>query len=202
MKPPTFPDRSAIEDAAKAGILMFCAANDQGVSGDQSYPAACGTRNIFKIGAAEASGAEWKWVGDPNHVDFFLPGHNVVKERSNDAFIKECTTLTGSSVATAIAAGLAALVLHCVQLGVLNTLKGGQIGNAVTMDDFKAIKGHERMKEAFQQIGTNQAMGNKYIEVWNVFEPAAKEAEGLGREKRIEIVAKVAVRLKTRKTFE
>jgi len=105
-------------------------------------------------------------------------------------------------VATAIAAGLAALVLYCVQLGALNTQKLGQSGSAATMEDFKAIKGHERMKEAFQAIGTSQAMGNKYIEVWNVFDRAAKEAEGLGRERRIEVVAKVAGRLKTRKTFE
>jgi hypothetical protein len=197
----------AIEAAAKAGILMFCAANDQGIARDQSFPAACGgTKHIFKVGAAKASGTMWKWVGDASDVDFIFPGHNVVKERPNDAPLDKCRTLTGSSVATALAAGLAALVLYCVQLGALNTQalnqQQGQGGNAATMEDFQAIKGHERMKEAFLAIGTSPASGNKYIEVWDVFGPAAKKADGVGRERRIEIVAEVAGRLKTRKTFE
>ncbi|PMD28807.1 hypothetical protein L207DRAFT_642096 [Hyaloscypha variabilis F] len=192
---------SAIEAAARAGILMFCAANDQGIARDQSFPAACGgTKHLFKIGAAEASGAVWKWVGDPADVDFIFPGHNVVKDRPNDAPLEKCKTLTGSSVATAIAAGLAALVLYCVQLGALNVQ--GQGGNSVTLEDFRSIKGHERMKEAFLAIGTSQASGNKYIEVWDVFGPAAKKAERVGREGRIEIVTEVAGRLKTRRTFE
>lgn len=45
------------------------------------------------------------------------------------------------------------------------------------MDDFKAVKGHERMKEAFLAIGTSAASGNKYIEVWNIFEEAGRIAE-------------------------
>lgn len=195
---------AAIEAAARAGILMFCAANDQGVAADRSFPAACGgTKHLFKIGAAEASGTVWKWVGDPADVDFIFPGHNVVKDRPNNAPLEKCKTLTGSSVATAFAAGLAALVLYCVQLGALNTqdLKDRQ-GNAVTMEDFKAIKGHERMKEAFTAIGTSQASGNKYIEVWDVFRPAAKKADKVGRGGRLEVVAEVARRLKTRKTLE
>ncbi len=103
---------SAIEAAARAGILMFCAANNQGIVRDQSFPAACrGAKHLCKTGAAEASGAVWKWVGDPADVDFIFPGHNVVKDRPNDVPLEKYKTLTGSSVATAIAAGLAALVL-------------------------------------------------------------------------------------------
>jgi hypothetical protein len=193
----------AIEAAAKAGILMFCAANDQGIARDHSFPSACGgTKHIFKIGAAEASGVIWKWAGDPADVDFIFPGHNVVKDRPNDAPLDKCKTLTGSSVATAVAAGLAALILYCVQLGALNTQASNLGGTAPSMDDFMAIKGHERMKEAFLAIGTSQTSGNKYIEVWDVFGPAAKKAERADKEGKIEIVAEVAGRLKMRKTFE
>lgn len=193
-----------IEGAARAGILMFCSANDQGIAADRSFPSACGrTKHLFKIGAAEASGTVWKWVGDPADVDFVFPGHNVVKDRPNDAPLEKCKTLTGSSVATAFAAGLAALILYCVQLGALNTrAMNDRQSNAVTMEDYKAIKGHERMKEAFVAIGTSQASGNKYIEVWDVFGPAAKKAERVGRGGRLEVVAEVASRLKTRKTLE
>jgi hypothetical protein len=107
-------------------------------------------KNLFKIGAATEDGTVWKWVGELSDVDFIFPGHNVVKERYTEAPLESCKTLTGSSVATAIAAGLAALVLYCVQLGALNNEElnqRGQRGSVVTMVDFKALKGHERMKE-------------------------------------------------------
>lgn len=192
---------SAIQSAAAEGILMFCAANDQGISSDTSFPAASSTKLLFKIGAAEASGDIWKWVGNANDVDFIFPGHNVVKDRPNDPPLEKCKTLTGSSVATAFASGLAALILYCVQLGALNTQalneRSAQSGS-VSMVDYKAIKGHDRMKEAFQAIGTSPTSANKYIEVWNVF--GTKEAERLGRDGRLEIVTQVARRLKTRRT--
>lgn len=202
---------SAIEEAAAAGILMFCAASDQGIARDQSFPAACSkTKHLFKIGAAEASGKAWKYVGDPADVDFIFPGHRVVMERPNDPPLGKCPTLTGSSVATAIAAGLAALVLYCVQLGAMDTQISNQqqqslVGhgsNAVTMKDFENVKGHERMKEAFLAIGTSSTSQNKYVEVWDVFGPAVKKAEGLPKDKRIGVIAEVARRLKTRKTLE
>lgn len=192
---------SATAEAANVGILMFCAASDQGRAYNMFFPAATGvTKRIFKIGAAEASGIVWKWVGNPADVDFILPGHSVVKESSGGSPLEKCRTLTGSSVATALATGLAALVLYCVQLGALH--KKDQGGNAVTMEDFRSMQGHERMREAFFAIGTSHASGNKYIEVWNLFGPAVKEAEIVGRDQRIEIVRGVAVKLKTRKTLE
>ncbi|KAL2010897.1 hypothetical protein VTN00DRAFT_3615 [Thermoascus crustaceus] len=156
-------------------ILMFCAANDQGIARDQSFPAACaGTKHIFKIGAAEASGAVWKWVGDPADVDFIFPGHRVVKDHPNYSLETNCDILTGSSAATAIASGLAALILYCVQLSARQTehLNQQQVHGArtVTMNDYKTMKRHGRMKEAFLALGTSQASGNKYVEVWHVFE--------------------------------
>ncbi|OCL02873.1 hypothetical protein AOQ84DRAFT_382209 [Glonium stellatum] len=59
------------------------------------------------------------------------------------------------------------------------------------MEDFKAVKGHEKMVEAFLAIGTSQASGSKCIEMWNVFGPAVKEAEGVDQERRIQIVTEV-----------
>lgn len=198
---------SAIELAAKEGILMFGAANDQGIESDKSFPAGSSKGRVFKIGAAEASGTLWKWVGDPADVDFIFPGHNVIKDRPNDAPLENCKILlTGSSVATAFASGLAALILYCVQLGALNTQalneRLSQSAGAVSMEDYKAVKGHDRMKEVFLAIGTSQASRNKYIEVWDVFGFAAKEAEKVGKDGRLEIVTRVAYRLKTRKTME
>ena len=188
---------AAIDDAAKAGILMFCSANDQGIARDRSFPSASSTKHIFKIGAAEASGNIWKWAGDPADIDFIFPGHNVVKERPNDAPLDKCKTLTGSSVATAIASGLAALVLYCIQLGALNTQYLKLSGAATTMKDFEAVKKHERMKEAFMAIGVQK----KYVEVWDFFGEAAKKAESATREGKMSIMADLSQRLKTTKKY-
>ncbi|RAK81430.1 S8 family peptidase [Aspergillus fijiensis CBS 313.89] len=186
--------------AANAGIMMFCAASDQGPAIDITFPAACvNTKNIFKIGAAEASGAVWKWVGDAAAVDFIFPGHEVVKERPNDAPIDECQTLTGSWVATAIASGFAALILHCVQLSFVQTQAINQPGQ---MDHFEGLQRHERMREAFLAIGTTQSSGNKYIEVWNVFEKAVEKSQGKPPDQFPAIVNEVANKLKARKMLE
>ena len=52
---------------------------------------------------------------------------------------------------------------------------GANAGVYTTMEDFKQVKGHERMREAFLAIGTSG--GGKYIEVWNIFEGAVGVAE-------------------------
>ena len=57
-----------------------------------------------------------KAVGASDGIDFIFPGHQVVLERANSGFAnrsaaapQRVTPLTGSSVATALAAGLAAV---------------------------------------------------------------------------------------------
>lgn len=110
----------AVQAAAKDNILMFCAASDGGAVTDQTFPAESQRESVFKIGAATEEGKAWKWVGEGKNVDFIFPGHEVVQERYKEALLQNCNLLTGSSVATAIAAGLAALVLDCVQLAALH----------------------------------------------------------------------------------
>ncbi|PYH81025.1 subtilisin-like protein [Aspergillus uvarum CBS 121591] len=191
---------AAIGAAAKAGIMMFSAASDQGPAIDVTFPAACvTTKNIFKIGAAEASGTVWKWVGDAAAVDFIFPGHEVIKERPNDAPIDKCQTLTGSWVATAIASGFAAMILYCVQLSFVQTRAINQPGK---VDHFEGLQHHERMREAFLAIGTTHSSGNKYIEVWNVFEKAVDKSQGKPPDQFPAIVNEVANKLKARKMLE
>ena len=112
--------KKAVEEAAKNNILMFCAASDGGAISDKSFPGKAPRDSVFKIGAATEDGKAWKWVGDESNIDFIFPGHEVVLERYEDALLHNSNLLTGSSVATAIAAGLAALVLDCVRLAALH----------------------------------------------------------------------------------
>ncbi|KAI0516989.1 hypothetical protein F5B22DRAFT_605779 [Xylaria bambusicola] len=161
----------AITAAARENILMFCAATDQGAYRDRTYPAATSTKKIFKIGAAEASGAALKWLGDQTLVDFVFPGHQVVMEPHGDPRVKKYTALTGSSVATALASGLAAVILYTVQLAEVSQERGGLRGA------YESLKNHDRMKEAFSQIGTTKESESKYITVWNRFANVVKQAD-------------------------
>jgi len=180
----------AIDAAAQENILMFCAATDQGAYRDQSYPAAAGTKRLFKIGAAQASGAAPTWLGDPAHVDFIFPGHQVVYERHGDPAAKQITALTGSSVATALAAGLAALVLYVVQAGAFYRDRAKP---AVGLDDFRALKNHERMDEAFRMMGTTKESEHRYITVWNRFSKTVRKSEGaLARDMWMDLVVSLA----------
>ncbi|KAK9783757.1 putative Peptidase S8/S53 domain-containing protein [Seiridium cardinale] len=165
----------AIAEAAQKDVIMFCAATDQGAYSDRSYPAATrGTKNIFKIGAAEASGTAMKWLGDSRLVDFIFPGHQVVKERSDDPSVKTYTALTGSSVSTALASGLAAVMLYCVQLSAMANSYGR---SRPDLSKYESLKNHERMKEAFLNIGTTEESKKKYIAVWERFERPVQNAD-------------------------
>ncbi|KAI0965231.1 hypothetical protein F4678DRAFT_340691 [Xylaria arbuscula] len=159
---------NAISIAASKNILMFCAATDQGALRDTTYPAACSTKEIFKIGAAEASGAALKSLGDQSFIDFTLPGHQVFIG-DDDAKVNNCPRLTGSSVATALASGLAAVILYTVQLAEVHRRSND-------LQAFRSLKNYGRMHEAFTQIGTSRESKFKYITVWNRFERVIKPA--------------------------
>ncbi|KAI0906245.1 hypothetical protein F4823DRAFT_90753 [Ustulina deusta] len=159
-----------IRAAANQNILMFCAAADQGAYRDRTYPAASSTKNIIKIGAAEASGAALRSVGDQALIDFIFPGHQVAMDQAHDPKVKSYPTLTGSSVATALASGLAAVILYTVQLAEVSN-------KSKDLRGYKSLKDHERMKVAFSQIGTTKESENKYITVWNRFTKVVKQAE-------------------------
>ncbi|KAK8085847.1 hypothetical protein PG997_007118 [Apiospora hydei] len=182
----------ALGAAAEANILMFCAAADGGAQHDNTYPAATRkTKNLFKIGAAEPAGTATKWLGE-TLVNFIFPGHEVVRERQDDPSVTKYTPKTGSSVATALASGLAALVLYCVQLAtVARATKKGAAGSRAqpSMEGFEALRSHERMNKVFQDIGTTK---DKYIRVWERFEKPVKDAEQRARDEWIDCVEALA----------
>jgi len=190
----------AIVLAAKEGILMFCAATDEGAYRDRTYPAASSTKELFKIGAAEASGIALKWLGDRRAVDFIFPGHNVVLERPGGVPSDKYNSLTGSSVATALASGLAALILYCVQAAALHL--GAQPTRAkdevVTMDVFRALKKHDGMKMAFLEIGTTEESEKKYIAVWERFKKPVKAEKNTAPDRLIDLIVALARELKPR----
>ncbi|KIW98644.1 uncharacterized protein Z519_00305 [Cladophialophora bantiana CBS 173.52] len=118
----------ALDEACKNGALLFCAAPDEGGISDEKfrtyYPVGCDSLSsrIFKIGAATSTNKEADRTGKSSQLDFILPGHEV-RERGSDTVKVDDSLKSGSSVATALAAGLAALVIHCVRLGAIETIR-------------------------------------------------------------------------------
>lgn len=111
----------SIRKAYNHNITMFCAASDHGMNSESAaaddIPAAF--LEPIKIGAAKADGTPWTRVGR-EQVQYYLPGHKVVLDGYQPA---KGQFQSGSSLATAVAAGLAALLQYCTSIGSDNTDK-------------------------------------------------------------------------------
>lgn len=129
----------AIDRAHRKNILMFCSASDAGIdtSYHKLYPAACSDK-VFRIGelqscnltslsrhcllwhapllgAAKSTGQTDERVGG-QVIDFTIPGQIDALEES-----PTLTQTSGSSASTALAAGLAGLILFCVGMTKYNS---------------------------------------------------------------------------------
>ncbi|RDW68220.1 hypothetical protein BP5796_08877 [Coleophoma crateriformis] len=178
----------AIAEAAEANILMFSSAHDNAPKEDNTYPAVAAKGKIFKIGAAKASGQTDDTVGNASRVHFTFPGNEVEMEGSTLAHKVEYRT--GSSVATALAAGLAALILYCVQVKLFRSSaeERPKIEQA-----FNKLKKHDSMMKAFRSIGMTEGSNGKYIAVWDMFGKQVKNSETAGKDsyQLVDLVAAV-----------
>lgn len=115
---------SAIVEASQANILMFCLASDKGAKQVDTFPSKALPDKIFKIGGADANGGLYDRVGDIAAVDFNLPGQLVASEELSETAVGLGTQYwSGSSVAIALAAGLAGLILYCAHMYTLPFLE-------------------------------------------------------------------------------
>jgi hypothetical protein len=100
--------QEAIKEANSRGIIMFCSASDQGGSSKvHCYPGAFQNQCI-RIGSSSSSDNASVWV-NPSQVDFLLPGERILIRDSDGTSEYQ----TGSSFATAVAAGLGGLLIYC-----------------------------------------------------------------------------------------
>ncbi|KAI0399127.1 hypothetical protein F4802DRAFT_603297 [Xylaria palmicola] len=95
-----------IQEAASLGIIMYCAAADEALytSHKELYPAKADTQHIRAVGSAQENGKESAFV-NKEQVDYLFPGEAI----------DELGERKGSSAATALASGLAALILWCFE---------------------------------------------------------------------------------------
>ncbi|KAL6918833.1 hypothetical protein FSST1_002859 [Fusarium sambucinum] len=180
-------NRKRIDDvlslACSKDVLMFCSSPDQRTQ-MKHYPSHYNRDKIFLIGAADDSGTAFNHSGPDN--DFIFPGINVNtgsnrnRSYSNDP-ASAVQMATGSSIATALAAGLAAMVTYCFKTSALaavtTRIAQGRLHTAnstelVKPQDVSRIAHHDGLKKVFDRIGTMD--GGKFIEVWRIFRPATE----------------------------
>jgi hypothetical protein len=100
--------RDAIGKAIAAKKILFASLHDQGSTLDYKTFLPMGIQGVIRIGSSTSYGKPSDMNSDGS-IEFALPGEKV----ENHASGKE---VTGSSVATAIAAGLGALIIYCADV--------------------------------------------------------------------------------------
>ncbi|KAG8674142.1 hypothetical protein FPOAC1_000105 [Fusarium poae] len=169
--------------ACSKDVVMFCSSPDQRTQ-TKHYPSHYNRDKIFLIGAADDSGTAFNHAGLDN--DFIFPGVNVnTGSNHSRSYSTDPTSgvqvATGSSIATALAAGLAAMVTYCFKTSALAavttriaqgrppTASGTEL---VKPQDVDRIAHHDGLKKVFDRIGTMD--GGKFIAVWRIFRPATE----------------------------
>ncbi|KAF5676119.1 intracellular serine protease [Fusarium heterosporum] len=174
---------SVLERACKQKVLMFCSSSDQ-ISDTDHYPSSFRRHRFFLIGAAHDDGSAYGHAGKNN--DFIFPGVNVDTSsgRSLHLYLADKTAAseesTGSSIATALAAGLAAMITYCFKASALATVIARmQQGRdymirpeLVKQTDVDRIAEHDVLKGAFNRIGKLE--NGQFIQVWDRFQPATE----------------------------
>ncbi|KAF3766654.1 subtilisin-like protein, partial [Cryphonectria parasitica EP155] len=163
--------QSAVQAAHDAKVLMFCSSSDGGQFVEETLPASGNRDHVFRIGAASADGTPFSWAGPVEKLDYILPGVDVVKRRPGHGRgrllkekMEEMKSDTGSSVATALAAGLAAMVLTCVKMAAMHTASAPEQHKlGVTEDMVQQLQEHVKMKAALDNLDLTP---NKYLQVW------------------------------------
>jgi hypothetical protein len=204
----------AIDAAAEKDILMFCSAADAGQFGETTFPHHCRPKTTFRVGAAHDTGQIYEHVANADKLDFAMPGFelflpdeegatNSRSEKSRDSSAihvdKEnpLESYTGSSVATALAAGLAALVLECVRIGCARDIETERDSDGtIVLSDLAVIRQRENLKTAFTEgIGTSKDSGqnmDKFIMANNIFAEYYRKLDTEDDDNRRETIATLA----------
>ena len=178
----------AINEAKDANILMFGAASDQGLNASKDiYPVAAGS--VFCIGAAKESEKPEDVSDKESHYVF--PGRDIggtsTAQGSAKPTDEQPTDEPSSSIANALAAGLAALILHCVEITEPRRMAARPWLGKI---DRKQLTTYRTMNSIFKNMA---GAGNKYIPVQSYFDAsiADKDWDDDGEDLLEEIVARI-----------
>ncbi|KAI0968531.1 hypothetical protein F4678DRAFT_192806 [Xylaria arbuscula] len=182
--------KKALRQAAETKVV-FCSAPDTGeMSRDElsSYvPVGSGVQGLFRIGAAKADNTPWPQAGDHNIIDYVLPGHDVREKQGHKVNQNDNSLNSGSSIATALAAGLAALMIHIVRMAVIHTYELRQQtsneANILKLSSLKTIKSPPAMRKYFD----SKAGDKMYVHVWGDFNKKGMELKAANESEDSEV---------------
>jgi len=104
--------KAAIRRADKVKILMFGAAcESKSISSLEKF-VPCDCEEVFSIGATDPDYDVQKYV-NPSKAQYLFPGENILDKSLQFEYDKD----VGTSGATALAAGLAAMIIFCTREG-------------------------------------------------------------------------------------
>ena len=152
---------TAVERALKERILLFCASNDQGNLTDNTYPSRICPEKIFKIGSATHLGHRENTA--QRNVDFVAPGVESAIQSIHGDDIGFSGLRSGSSIATARCAGIAAAILQCIMLCQEDHPKDH-------------VRTHANMTQMLKKL-VDEGDRHCYLRPWKVFKEAMRNAK-------------------------
>jgi subtilisin family serine protease len=153
---------TAINSAAtNQNILIYCAAGDQkgGISKSMKW-VPCDFNNTISIGATDIHGTKKPYVVDNERLGYLFPGENILKETDKDS--KD----VGNSGATALAAGLAAMVLFFSRANGINIERPSvrPYMERVYRSVFNATADNNKVVQVHSVLGAEKSKRDKFKE--------------------------------------
>ncbi|KAL6827245.1 hypothetical protein J3E69DRAFT_380382 [Trichoderma sp. SZMC 28015] len=178
MKKDAYTDlKEAIDEVKKNDIIMFCSASDDiQTTAMKALPYSQQSEHIFRIGAALWLGQRDPTTETPDRIDWYFPG-NQVAEAQNPRLQGPVKYHDGSSAGTALAAGLASLIMYLARLVQGRYTETNNMSEAKVFEEFaKGLEDRTKMKQALDMIGKkgNYQQDKKYLPVWSTFNPATE----------------------------
>lgn len=152
--------RIAVQDVIAAGVVVIASTAGEGYRQQQAYPAKY--PGVLKIAATDLNGKETP-ESLKEDADYMLPGENIVARTSFLGMETQTDKISGTSVATAIAAGIASLILACDFLSLS------------TQNQHEPWVQHAQLKQIIVRRVMDEMVGkpsNKFVKPWLVFDEA------------------------------
>ncbi|KAG5769161.1 hypothetical protein H9Q72_003504 [Fusarium xylarioides] len=142
-KPNTELNR-AIKSAHEKGIVVFCSTADEGALSNAEPVGEAD--HVLTVSATDRWGHLTSKAITSRKVDVLIEGENIVAP-APDYMINQSNTVSGSSVATALAAGIASLALLMIR-----TFSAGEDWDEEMKDELSAARRRERIKSVFDRM--------------------------------------------------
>ncbi|OCK77506.1 hypothetical protein K432DRAFT_427966 [Lepidopterella palustris CBS 459.81] len=157
----------AIADASSKA-LIFATTSDEGSAAKAPYPAKFEGR-VLAITAADIENNKCKGADDKD-TEFYLPSEGFEVDGIPEYLEASCKKpAQGSSYATALAAGVAALFLTCVQLTYHKGAQAHDDDAIHDMDNKITVYKNTEMKKLFKNLCGTGADDAKFVQPWKIF---------------------------------